>query len=164
MTHSEQIIACARGWVGTRFHHQGRLKKTAVHAGGVDCLGLLVGVARELGLRGKGGVELAVLDCADYGHLPDGEALLAGLIKNLELVTPHSLRGLHEFREMPQQVRHDMIQPGDILLIAPEGTPRHLAIATESGIIHAYAQARKVVEHMLDAWWRERVVAVFRVR
>ncbi len=42
----EQIAAASRSWIGTAFHHQGRTKKTTGHKGGVDCLGLLVGVAK----------------------------------------------------------------------------------------------------------------------
>ena len=37
---NDAIVTCARSWIGTRFHHQGRLKKTQSHKGGVDCLGL----------------------------------------------------------------------------------------------------------------------------
>lgn len=148
-TMEQRIIACARGWLGTRFHHQGRLKKTAGHNGGVDCLGLLTGIARELDLHDAHGVPLASLDKTDYGHLPDGHALHEGLSRAL----------------IPVPLAD--IQPGCILLIALEEVPRHLAIATDyppgTGMIHAYAQARKVVEHTLDGWWRERVWACFRV-
>jgi cell wall-associated NlpC family hydrolase len=40
------IVTQARGWIGTPFHHQARLKGI-----GCDCLGLCVGVALELELR-----------------------------------------------------------------------------------------------------------------
>jgi hypothetical protein len=36
MHDSHPIVACARSWIGTRFHHQGRLKKADGHKGGVD--------------------------------------------------------------------------------------------------------------------------------
>ena len=35
MTTGDDIVAAARGWLGTCFHHQGRLKRSAVHRGGV---------------------------------------------------------------------------------------------------------------------------------
>jgi len=166
LTTADDIIACARSWVGTRFHHQGRLKKTAAHGGGVDCLGLLAGIAAELDLCAADGTPLTFFDRADYGHLPDGRALRAGLAVLLA------------------EVNVDDLQPGDIALIAIDGVARHLGVVGKScgplcgiagscdpasgepqdyTLIHAYAQARKVVEHALDAWWRQRIVAVYRL-
>src|SRR3712207_3786304 len=43
MTGREEIVAAARGWIGTPYRHQGALRGV-----GCDCLGLLVGVWREL--------------------------------------------------------------------------------------------------------------------
>jgi len=77
---AEQIVVCARGWVGTRFAHQGRRKKSAGDAGSVDCLGLLVGVADELGLM-RDGRRLADQDETHYGHYPDSARLQAGLLR-----------------------------------------------------------------------------------
>ena len=39
----ERIVAAARGWIGTPYRHQASLKGV-----GCDCLGLLVGVWREV--------------------------------------------------------------------------------------------------------------------
>ncbi len=137
------IVNAARGWIGTRFHHQGRLKKTDTHKGGVDCLGLLIGVARELNLP------LSQYDEVDYPHYPDTEKLrqkLAGCM---------------------QEIKIQDMRMGDVLLLAVDDSPQHLAIvselAGELAIIHAYAPARAVVEHVLDSWWKQRVVAAFRV-
>ena len=44
----EDFLREARSWVGTRYVHQGRVKRNAHNLGGCDCLGLLVGVVREL--------------------------------------------------------------------------------------------------------------------
>jgi len=44
----QQIILQARTWLGTKYHHQGRLKKSKAGAGGVDCIGLIIGVIDEL--------------------------------------------------------------------------------------------------------------------
>ena len=48
---------------------------------------------------------------------------------------------------------HDM-QAGDLLLIRFTG----------DNIIHAYESVGKVVEHILDAKWRRRIVAVYRFK
>lgn len=151
---SSPIVACARGWIGTRFHHQGRLKKTAAHKGGVDCMGLLVGVARELDLRGADGLPLSLLDETDYGHYPSPERLREGLSR---VLSPIALAEMCA---------------GDVALFEIDGDARHLAIVTEDtpggytgqlGMIHAYTPARYVVEHLLDAWWQARLVAAFRL-
>jgi hypothetical protein len=42
MLSGNTFIAQARTWIGTPFHHQGRLKGV-----GCDCLGLIVGVAED---------------------------------------------------------------------------------------------------------------------
>ena len=40
----EKIIAEAHSWLGTKFKHQGRIKKTDNDSGGCDCLGLIIGL------------------------------------------------------------------------------------------------------------------------
>ena len=144
MTQGERIVAAARGWIGTRFHHQGRSRN------GVDCLGLLVGVARELELQSTQGALLVKSDVQDYGHIPDGKKLRA------------TLGGLM------QEVQGDAMQAGDVLLMRFEREPQHLAIVSDHpqgglGIIHAYAAARKVVEQRLDALWKSRVISIYRI-
>jgi cell wall-associated NlpC family hydrolase len=147
----EQIVACARSWLGTRFAHQGRLKRTQTHQGGVDCLGLLVGVARELDIHGKDGLPLAQLDETDYAHYPDTVHLRWQLSRAMQ--------------EFPV----DQIQPGDVVLMSIDGHPQHLGIIAKPytgmgyTLIHAYAPARKVVEHALDDYWQSKVIAVYRV-
>lgn len=148
MTSNADIVAAARGWLGTRFHHQGRLKKNAAHNGGVDCLGLLVGVAHELDLRQADDTPIAALDRTDYGHYPNPNHLREQLDNTLN---PIPIPG---------------ISPGDILLLRIDTLPQHLAIASDLplglGIIHAYAPARSVVEHLIDESWRQRIAAAYR--
>jgi len=138
-----QIVSAARGWLGTRFHHQGRLKKSENNKGGVDCLGLLIGISAELNLP------FTEQDETSYSHSPDTQKLREKLA--------HSL----------QEINISEINYGDILLLNIDGQAQHLAIVSDMadgiGIIHAYAPARAVVEHALDAWWREKIVVAFRV-
>ncbi|MEK6746865.1 MAG: NlpC/P60 family protein [Pseudomonadota bacterium] len=138
-----EIVACARGFVGTRFHHQGRLKKTDSHKGGIDCLGLLIGVANELNLP------FTQYDEINYSHYPDVQKLRQKLAGAL------------------QEIPIENMRVGDVLLLNIDGNAQHLAIASEISnelaIIHAYAPARSVVEHVLDDWWKKRVEAVFRI-
>lgn len=144
------VVEAARGWVGTRFHHQGRLKASEGRKGGCDCLGLLVGVARELRLPASGGGMLADFDERDYGHMPDGRKLKATLDLLLEPIAPQDAG------------------EGDVLLLRIEGVPQHLAIVCGYpygglGMIHALAANRRVVEHRLDEAWRGRIAAAYRI-
>lgn len=150
MTTTHDIVAAARGWIGTRFHHQGRLKKTDKHAGGVDCLGLLVGVASELNLRSADGQPLLDFDRPDYPHYPDSTHLMAQL------------------ETLMQRIPMVGMQAGDVAVFTIDESPRHLAIISDDErnslqMIHAYAPARAVVEHALDAWWQAKIKAVYRI-
>ncbi len=155
MTHPPTITAQARSWVGTKFHHQGRLKKTEMHSGGVDCLGLLVGVAKECELKSRSGELLHLLDETDYSHTPDTSRLYQKLCGALARVSLEDM------------------QQGDVVLMHVLNSPQHLGIVASLpplpegegmfSLIHAYAQAGRVIEHPLDAYWRGTIKAVFRV-
>jgi NlpC/P60 family putative phage cell wall peptidase len=127
----DAIVTEARKWLGTPYHHQGR-----VLGAGVDCLGLVAEVAKALGLCDH--------DAHDYGRVPEGDRLIAELRE-------------HAGRE----IRAADAQPGDILLFRFLRQPRHVAIKTGIGMIHAYAQAGKVVEHRLDDRWMKQCVCAF---
>ena len=146
---SHPIVIAARSWIGTRFSHQGRRKKSTHDAGGVDCLGLLIGVAHELDLKDRTGRRFADSDCADYSKVPDGNRLHETLAELLELVAMEQMRA------------------GDIALFRLDGNPQHLGIISDYanglGIIHAYVPSRNVVENRLDESWQEKIVAVFRL-
>lgn len=129
-----EIAALARTWLGTPFRHQGR------GAAGLDCVGLVLVVAQRLGL-------FADLDPRDYGRIPDGQTLAAGCARHLA--------------PAPQPAA------GDVLLLRFAAAPQHLAIAGDYphgglSIIHAWAVARRVVEHRLDALWSARIVSAWR--
>lgn len=127
-----QVIEEARTYLETPFHHQGRVKGL-----GIDCAGLVIGVGKHLGL--------SMFDTKNYARTPNGNEMK-------QLLDKHAEQG------------HGI--PGDILLMTFLLEPQHLAIMTtlpdgEPGIIHAYASARKCVEHRLDSQWEKRVVAVY---
>lgn len=139
----KRLVAAARAYLGVPFRHQGRNRH------GLDCLGLLVCVARDCDLR-RGGRPLCSWDMTDYGHLPDETRLRNGLA---QVMCP---------------VQTQAVRPGDILQFRVDGAARHLGIAGDyagSGLslIHAYAPARRVVEHRLDASWQAAIWQVWRV-
>lgn len=140
MTSRDAVIAEARALLGVRFAHQGRHP-----AYGLDCLGLLLIVAARTGLLPADSGAEAVR--ADYSSRPDGAYLMGRL--------DHWL------------VRQERARPGDVLLLDIHGEPQHLALATDYptpgalGMIHAYAPARKVVEHRYDATWQQATRAIY---
>ncbi len=103
---------------------------------GLDCAGVIVCAARALGLSGY--------DVAGYGRLPSGDAMADHL-------RAAGCRAI----EIPS--------PGDIYLMRFETNPQHLALVTDIGVLHAYAEIGRVVEHRLDAVWRARIVGAFRL-
>lgn len=121
------VVDEARSWIGTRYAHQASVK-----GAGVDCVGLLTGIARELRLpdvfdpmteRGA--------PYRGYGREPNPKLLLQACADYLHEI-PKSTAG-----------------PGDILLMAftSDRAPRHFAIVTTPGkMVHAYARLRKVFE------------------
>lgn len=144
MTTRDQILASARSFLGVRFAHQGRSA-----AEGLDCLGLLIATAEKAGCMVQGMRPSALDQCA-YGSQPDTDYLQTMLATHLLPVT-------------------DGMQPADILLLHIEERPQHLALvsdypsAGEYGMIHAYAQTRRVVEHRLDEQWRAAIHSVYRL-
>ncbi len=140
----EKIIDEAHSWLGTKFKHQGRIKKTKNDSGGCDCLGLIIG----LDLSSKTGCSLKLFDQQNYPRLLKSNILLEQL--NLLL----------------NSVSIDDIKPGDLLLIRINNWPQHLCLVTEIKpqiiIIHSYLQARKVVKQYLPPAWQENIVAVYR--
>jgi NlpC/P60 family putative phage cell wall peptidase len=71
MTTHKAVITAAREWIGTPYHHQGRLKGV-----GVDCIGLAIGVCHELGLSN--------FDTRDYARVPDGSAMQQSISEHCE--------------------------------------------------------------------------------
>ena len=75
----EQIVAQARTWLGTKYHHQGRLKKSQRGPGGVDCLGLVIGVIDELGMQDGNGKALVHADEFNYSMYPERGRLVGSI-------------------------------------------------------------------------------------
>ncbi len=127
------IIAVARTYIGTPYHHQGRQPQI-----GLDCLGVVVCALRACGY--------SVNDQTDYTQSPNGAHMLA------------SIRA-HAVGERP---RHYPPQAGDLLLFRFNQQPQHCALATGDGqMIHAYAPQGSVVESRLSASWQSRLLHIF---
>ncbi len=135
----QPMIEKMREFLGTPFHHQGRVKGV-----GVDCAGLLIEGTKEAGLKG-------VPDLTGYRRSPDGSTLQQIMDDYLDRVP-----------------KGENWQVGDILLFQFDGVmPQHMGMVTQFDppyMIHAYSVARKVVEHIVDDIWLKRLVRVYRIR
>jgi cell wall-associated NlpC family hydrolase len=140
----KQIQAAARTWHGTPFADKGRVKGR-----GLDCVGLVLCVAEELGVIGLDGRPMRGADYMDYHSQPAGTLVHDECCKRL-------------IRKLPKD-----IVPGDIVSMRLPDYPTHVGIITEVGghlyIIHAYdgLLTKKCVEHILDFKWRRRIVGAF---
>ena len=135
---SNQIIAVAREWIGTPYHHQASLKGV-----GCDCIGLVRGIWRELyGFE----AEPVPAYSRDWGDTTGDEDLLAAGDRNL------------------QRILVDELAPGDVFAIRwkTARSAKHVAIfANDNRFIHAY-EKRGVVEVTLTPQWRAMIVGAWR--
>lgn len=139
MSGPDRIVAAARGWMGTPYRHQASCK-----GAGTDCLGLILGVWREV----VGALpEYIPPYTPDWSEAGGREDLLMAALRWLEPA--------------------DTAMAGDVLLFRMRNgaVAKHLGIATETGqtpcFIHAYS-GHAVVETALSEPWARRLAARFR--
>jgi cell wall-associated NlpC family hydrolase len=125
ITPKEHVVAEARSWVGTPFKHQGRAKGV-----GVDCVGLLIGVARRLGIVAP------AFDVTGYTRRPDGWTLIEECERHMGRVDQAELAS------------------GDGVIVRFDAEPQHFGFVAPYrhggwSIIHATAKYGCVVETRL---------------
>lgn len=132
-----QIVACARSWIGTPYHHQASLKQV-----GTDCLGLVRGVYREIyGVDVKPDVAYS----RDWAEASGEETMLQAAHKYL------------------YEVERSSVQPGDVLIFRFRDwmVAKHAAIlATPLTMVHAIEGA-KTEEVSLNSWWQRHIASIF---
>jgi len=112
---------------------------------GLDCVGVLICVAKEMGLVA------ADFDVTGYHRQPDGVVLMHHLSEHLE------------------RVEQAAMQPGDIVCVAFDKHPQHVGIVGDYrhgglSIIHAASKHGEVVETRLMFTAAMRFVAAFRFK
>jgi cell wall-associated NlpC family hydrolase len=147
----EQIAAQARTWLGTHYHHQGRLKKSERGKGGVDCIGLIIGLIDELGIQDGEGNSLVAADETNYSMYPEQGRLIRSIQKHL--------------REVPIE----KMAVGDVLLFKTFRDPQHVGLLTQypsggSGLIHCNSSAGMVVEQPFSMAWVKMLTHVYRFK
>ena len=184
MVTREAIVASARGWLGTPYHHQASCKGV-----GCDCLGLIRGIWRELY-----GPEPETMPpyTRDWGNATGSETLLQAACRHLakladvsaaepgdvlvfrmrdEGVAKHAgiLTTSPSYRRLPARSRSFASAKagkpvsritGSVLAALDSGLRRNDACVRDR-LIHSQ-EGLGVVEIELGPWWRRRAVAAFR--
>jgi cell wall-associated NlpC family hydrolase len=136
MLTAANFVGQARSWLGVPWVHQGRSRA------GVDCVGLLVCAARELGLAA------GAVDVQDYARQPHGGRL----------------REMAEQHLVPSGYP---LQPGHVVLMRFDGEEQHIGLIGDYpaglSLIHAHSRLGSVVEHRLADVWAQRIMSIYRV-
>ena len=135
------IVAIARGWIGTPYHHQASRRGV-----GTDCLGLVRGIWRELYGTDPGA---HATYARDWAEVSARETLLTAATHYLDPIagTEHPSDQL----------------PGRLLVFRFRiGSPaKHLGICTGDGRMIHTMEGHPVAEVPIVPWWRRRVAGVF---
>lgn len=139
-----EVIVQARLYIDTPFIHQARVMGKK---GGIDCVGLVLCVADDLGVADINGRPFKRFDYKDYSAQPVGKFVHEEMRRRMAI---KPLRDL---------------QAGDIVTMKIPTDPCHAAIITEQDgvlhVVHAYQGYEKCREHILNHQWRNRIVGVF---
>lgn len=133
MNQRQKIVELARSLVGVPYRHMGR------DATGIDCLGVAIWIAEELGLP--------VPEVGDYSRVPSGRRMMLG------------------FREHAIPIRLSEAEPGDFIHLAYSRQPQHVAILTGVDpwrVVHADSIVGRVTEHSLSNGWLARIRGTYR--
>lgn len=146
MTTRAEVVAEARRWLDTPFHHQGRMRGV-----GVDCGGLIGGVAVALGILPADWWQSTFDPLhGGYGRQPSHGRLQAIC------------------EAFMQRIGIDEAEAADVVLMRFRTEPQHLGILADYrhgglSIVHALGSVGFVREHRFSPEWRQRVVAAYRM-
>jgi hypothetical protein len=141
----DQIVAAARGYLGTPFQDKGRRKGQ-----GMDCVGLILCVCHDLGLDDRHGAPVTANLYHDYSGQPAGMFVQQSVAKHLVA------------KAVPA------MQPGDVVTLALPSAPCHVAFVgargTQLTLIHAYSGGgAKVMENDITPQWKRRIKGCFSI-
>lgn len=147
--HQTRIADVVETYLGTPFHHRGRVPGV-----GLDCVGILICAARSLGVTYP--------DSIEYDRMPNSTVLLAGLRESLDECRGDSFAALDG-----QLMRGDVIV---FWISSVSKKPQHTGVFMEDGsFIHAVEYApgttrtelNCVMRTRFDPFWKARICGAF---
>lgn len=132
-----EIVAAARAWLGTPYHHQASERGV-----GADCLGLVRGVWRDLY---GGHAEVPPAYSRDWAEASGEETLLAAAARHLVAID------------------HSTARAGDVIVFRLRSglIAKHAAVlTTPHSFLHAM-EGGPACEVPLAGWWRRRMAGAF---
>jgi NlpC/P60 family putative phage cell wall peptidase len=131
------IVAVARGWIGTPYHHQASERGV-----GADCLGLVRGVWRQV--HGSD-PEVPPPYSRDWAEATGEETLLGAARRHLVELDPATARA------------------GDVLVfrLRPGLVAKHTALMTAPAMFVHAMEGAPACEVALSPWWRRRIAGAF---
>jgi len=126
----QEYVEAARGWIGTRWVHQGRTRR------GIDCVGLLIVAGADVGI--------AVPDIPGYRRTPEPKRFVSFIIENSDQQDEIAPGHFGIFR--------DGNQPCHVGIFAEQN-----GVTT---FIHAYAGRKVVMEEPFIHDWPNRIFAI----
>ena len=135
-----EIYLEARRWVGTPYHHHGRKRGQSC-----DCIGLLIGVGRALGLKTPADREIPAYSPLPHDNLSERMAV--------KFLVPSPAKSIDE------------VLPGQIGLfgVSVRDVGQHFCIfglfKGRKTMIHSYMRGRTVIETGISDHWRDRFIA-----
>jgi len=137
----QQVPSLARKYIGCRYLHQGRDNQA-----GIDCIGLVLKVAEDLGLKNQKGQPIIDLDLKTYARLGGAGGKLVNLFED-------------------NMIQIDAPREGCVILFKIIKSPQHVALIGEKEgnltMIHSYQPAGKVTENYLSDKWLKRVIGIY---
>ncbi len=138
------VVAAAREYLEKPWEWGGRNRFNAI-----DCIGLLVLVAEDLGLPSKWGMKgYAFADYSADQFFVDGHEL--------------SMRGLMDKPLIQIPVAEAGIGDIECYWIRDRNIVCHCGLLTDRGLIHTHQGSKKVIETAKDSFWKRRATCAFR--
>lgn len=147
------VIAAARKYMGMPYRHQGRSRPGSMNPG-LDCIGIALCLADDLGLVDAEGNRFGRYMYANYARAPLGEEVQDACKRHLIVKRADPPFDLAE------------VLPGDVITVRAPTVITHLAVVSDLGyalgMIHSYNSVRRiVVENLIDAKWARRIAGIF---
>lgn len=131
---AKSIIEEARSWLNTPWIHNECQKGV-----GVDCVNFLFAVGKTFNY-----------ECA---NIPERYSRISQYAEIENYLNTYFI-----------QVDKDDRQECDLLCFEYQGYRTHVAMVTDQGMIHASLHRGKVVEHVIDAGWEQKLIGVWRIK